>query len=1691
LNLRKNKLIILSIIFLFCLTMFINIDYNLFSTDIQEETQLKLSAPNFNLLHQYDFEAETLGQDPSGVTLVVNEPSGCTANIETLGDGQQNHVALYKSGSVGRVMLRDNISYYGDNHEEGELHFKFYHDTSLFGIWLIDSGGILFRIDFWSGNVGQWAISNIITSYTSNQWTNITIYYNISRGWMFDIDSVRYGGDYTYGFEHGSPSGITHIEWVSAVSAGGNGYFRVDDIAFYYETASLINIVTPENKTYFEPMSGYYPATYGFENVEDGALPTDWSFNWDGTSYVEVDDTKDGHNKVLHVRKIDDGTQYSGGTKIFENNATAGTVEFWLYKDTNGGTDATKIDVKGESGDVRLLIENQDLFQGHYGSRVLLAADVFTINKWYHIRIDFNLSQGGWQVQLDNTWYGSGYTIPFTGTPTEFWGFGIGSHWSGCNNNYGSWLDALGYSWDPNYNIGDNLNEGLLLSFENSTTLDWIEYSLDGQMNKTILGNTTIPIPEEGVHTIQVFGNDTLGIIYESDIRTFTVDFPIDIITPEAKSYTKPMDGYYPATYGFEDVLDDTTPTYVEYDTFGSIPDWVNSYTRVINNKIDGAGNKHNKVLLLKDGTSSGLALSNFNFTESDSEIARNSTIEFYHLLNIPGTHYISRIALYGKHGGLFQIFFETNSLVIKYINGSGTYSTGFNLVRDRWYRYSIDMSCDGGYAGLSANQFRFRIYDDNGILIYTSYDMGFQTPHPTGGPNRISMISSETQTQEYQYMDAFSITGLQDNYEIGDNMNEGLLLSYENSTALNVTGYSLDYQAIEAISGNTTIPMPEDGIHTIQVFSNDSLGIMYESTIRHFSVYSISIITPENKTYTTPMSGYYPATFGFEETNTNSLPSYCDYAPGGSSPDGPGSYSKVIDSWTDGGGNIHKKVLKTYDRTGGGTAHSSLNFTNEGSITCRNSTIEFWACNTQTGLYYHSYFEIWGDLGNMVSFEWESGGTTNDPEIRITPSSGEFGTGVYQEWNKWYRYSIDISCDGGYAGLSANQFRFRIYNDINDLIYSSADLGLLTSHPTGGPYRYHVLSTQSQADVSHYLDGFSVTGLQDNYIIGDNLNEGLLLSYENQTALDWQGYSLDKKPITTIMGNNTILLPDVGQHTIQIFANDSLGLNYFSDIRYFTIDTVIHIITPENKTYTTPMSGYYPATFGFEETITDILPSYCDYAPGGTSPDGPGSYARVIDSWTDGAGNTHKKILKTYDRTSSSTAHSWINFTNEGSESCRNSTIEFWACNTQTGVFYHTYFEIHGDLGNMVQFEWDSYGSTNDPEIRVTPATGEFGTGVYHEWNRWYRYSIDISCDGGYAGLGANQFRFRIYDDNGVSIYNSSDLDLKTAHPTGGPYRYHVLSTQSQSDVSHYLDGFSITGLQDNYVIADNLNEGLLLSFENSTVLDWIGYSSDGLTIRKILGNTTIPMPSEGIHTIQMFGDDSFSPIRYFTVNKTLIIVDLIAPVITINFPVLNTLFGSDPPPFNLTIIETNLNSMWYTLDGGFVNTTITEPTGTIGLSIWFSRPNGTVNIRFYADDIAGNVGFEEVEVKKDILPPQIIINTPSQNQIFYDLAPNFDLTIIEGNLDKIWYTLDDGTIIWMINQVSGSVNNIYWSAIPPGDYTLRFYANDTLGQESSNQVIVKKKEQDISSYDTFIISLIIFLGFMGISWKVKKKSK
>ncbi len=102
----------------------------------------------------------------------------------------------------------------------------------------------------------------------------------------------------------------------------------------------------------------------------------------------------------------------------------------------------------------------------------------------------------------------------------------------------------------------------------------------------------------------------------------------------------------------------------------------------------------------------------------------------------------------------------------------------------------------------------------------------------------------------------------------------------------------------------------------------------------------------------------------------------------------------------------------------------------------------------------------------------------------------------------------------------------------------------------------------------------------------------------------------------------------------------------------------------------------------------------------------------------------------------------------------------------------------------------------------------------------------------------------------------------------------------------------------------------------------------------------------------------------------------DDIAPVITIISPLPDSIFGLDAPNYNLSIDELNLDTIWYTLDGGITNYTITGLTGTFNQTAWEGLSEGSLTIRFYANDTAGNIGFIDVEVIIEI--PEDINDLP-----------------------------------------------------------------------------------------------------------------
>ncbi|KKK44464.1 MAG: hypothetical protein Lokiarch_17980 [Candidatus Lokiarchaeum sp. GC14_75] len=94
----------------------------------------------------------------------------------------------------------------------------------------------------------------------------------------------------------------------------------------------------------------------------------------------------------------------------------------------------------------------------------------------------------------------------------------------------------------------------------------------------------------------------------------------------------------------------------------------------------------------------------------------------------------------------------------------------------------------------------------------------------------------------------------------------------------------------------------------------------------------------------------------------------------------------------------------------------------------------------------------------------------------------------------------------------------------------------------------------------------------------------------------------------------------------------------------------------------------------------------------------------------------------------------------------------------------------------------------------------------------------------------------------------------------------------------------------------------------------------------------------------------------------------DTVIPVIIIYHPLEDGIFRNTPPDFNISIIEEDLVSTWYTIDGGITNYTFTGTIGTIDQDAWNVALEGQINITFYAQDSAGNIGTTIVHVTKSV---------------------------------------------------------------------------------------------------------------------------
>ena len=374
---------------------------------------------------------------------------------------------------------------------------------------------------------------------------------------------------------------------------------------------------------------------------------------------------------------------------------------------------------------------------------------------------------------------------------------------------------------------------------------------------------------------------------------------------------------------------------------------------------------------------------------------------------------------------------------------------------------------------------------------------------------------------------------------------------------------------------------------------------------------------------------------------------------------------------------------------------------------------------------------------------------------------------------------------------------------------------------------------------------------------------------------------------------------------------------------------------------------------------------------------------------------------------------------------------------------------------------------------------------------------------------------------DNNTILGNLANGNGDTGIHLNGYCNYNTISENTLNDNNDY-SGIYLEENNNNNIISgntanDNGNSGIFLEGNNNhnTISgNRLSGNSFGMNIGNSCSNNTIYgnfFLINGIHAVDNGTDNTWNSttIGNYWDNHTgpditpqdgivddpythigglagstdyLPVAEDGTPSITINSPSDDEVFGNNAPSYDVTIIDDYLFEMWYTLDGGLHNYTFTEFTGTIDQSAWDALSDGAITLSFYASDIPGNIESADVNIVKDDTDPIIVINSPSSGSEFGVSAPAFTITITDEHLDSMWYSLDGGVTTYAITT-NATIDQTAWAALSEGSITITFYANDTLGNEASEDVIITKSIPPAGDDPTIVIVIIVVSIVGGVA--------
>ncbi|MBY8985079.1 MAG: PKD domain-containing protein [Candidatus Lokiarchaeota archaeon] len=447
-------------------------------------------------------------------------------------------------------------------------------------------------------------------------------------------------------------------------------------------------------------------ASYNFEKISDSCS-------------ANIISELDGHHKVLELYD-NDNEDLVFASLLDLAEANHGTLEFWLRTtDTSQGLVMSLGHHVFYSG---IWLGSDGDWWYKNGDEYIPISDLPSMSNdtWHHIRVDFEcrengnyygLSKNQFNIRIDGVQSQHG---PFNfDVPVSDFSWNI---WSTKEQgvDYSIFLDAIGASWDPTYDVGDNLHPRMSVYADT-------EIIFSGDCTDT-------PTDKDNLRYLWMFGDNQTGfgqtVLHrygragKYKVKLITIDDNGIFDTYEQYIW---IDNYYPdihinylrygsTTFDFDD------------DKIGEFPEgWYRSYleeiTANITKVVEGIDEFQNIVLI---GNSTGIGgiwtcnVNNLPYNQSDPGDLNllNGTIEFW---------------LYTTDTSISEIyisFFEDNSqdgIFIEFVNGSWShgaheliFENNWELQDNSWAHFRIDFCCDNSLYNDLEND-TFIIYaDDN-----------------------------------------------------------------------------------------------------------------------------------------------------------------------------------------------------------------------------------------------------------------------------------------------------------------------------------------------------------------------------------------------------------------------------------------------------------------------------------------------------------------------------------------------------------------------------------------------------------------------------------------------------------------------------------------------------------------------------------------------------------------------------------------------------------------------------------------------------------------------------------------------------------------------------------------------------------------------------------------------------------------